>query len=30
MNRFDFCYSIESLKNRVETEESQKALISLI
>ena len=26
MNRFDFCYSIESLKNRVETEESKKAL----
>ena len=26
MNRFDFCYSIESLKNRVKTEESKKAL----
>ena len=26
MNRFDFCYSITSLKNRVETEESKKAL----
>lgn len=26
MNRFDFCYSIESLKNRVETEELKKAL----
>ena len=26
MNRFDFCYSIKSLKNRVKTEESKKAL----
>ena len=26
MNRFDFCYPIESLKNRVKTEESKKAL----
>ena len=26
MNRFDFCYSIESLKNRVKTEESKKAI----
>ena len=26
MNRFDFCYSIESLKNRVKTEKSKKAL----
>lgn len=26
MNRFDFRYSIESLKNRVKTEESKKAL----
>ena len=26
MNKFDFCYSIESLKNRVETKESIKAL----
>ena len=26
MNRFDFCYSITSLKNRVKTEESKKAL----
>ena len=24
MNRFDFCYSIKSLKNRVKTEESKK------
>ena len=26
MNRFDFYYPIESLKNRVETEESREAL----
>ena len=26
MNKFDFCYPIESLKNRVKTEESKKAL----
>ena len=26
MNRFDFCYSITSLKNRAKTEESKKAL----
>ena len=26
MNRFDLRYSIESLKNRVETEESKKAI----
>ena len=24
MNRFDFCYSIKSLKNRAKTEESKK------
>ena len=27
MNRFDFCYSITSLKNRAKTEESKKLLI---
>ena len=26
MNRFDFCYSIKSIKNRMKTEESKKAL----